>query len=66
MRVLRWLIAALAVALLLLTAPVGTPRADPVAATAVVLKVVDGDTIDVRDDVRGGKALFFFVQLFPR
>lgn len=27
--------------------------ADPVATTAVVLKVVDGDTIDVRDDVRG-------------
>jgi micrococcal nuclease len=44
---------ALAVALVLLTAPVGKPRADPVAATAVVLKVVDGDTIDVRDDVRG-------------
>ncbi len=53
MRVLRWLVATLAVVLLLLTAPVGTPRADPVAATAVVLKVVDGDTIDVRDDVRG-------------
>ena len=53
MRVLRWLIAALAVTLLLLAAPVGTPRADPVPATAVVLKVVDGDTIDVRDDVRG-------------
>jgi len=27
--------------------------AEPVNATAVVLKVVDGDTIDVRDDVRG-------------
>jgi micrococcal nuclease len=27
--------------------------ADPVAATAIVLKVVDGDTIDIRDDVRG-------------
>jgi micrococcal nuclease len=27
--------------------------ADPVATTAVVLKVVDGDTIDIRDDVRG-------------
>lgn len=53
MRVLRWLTAALAVTLLLLAAPVGTPRADPAAATAVVLKVVDGDTIDVRDDVRG-------------
>jgi micrococcal nuclease len=28
-------------------------RADPVTATAVVLNVVDGDTVDVRDDVRG-------------
>lgn len=30
-----------------------TAAADPVAPTAVVLKVVDGDTIDIRDDVRG-------------
>lgn len=31
------------------------PRAaaEPVTATAVVLKVVDGDTIDIRDDIRG-------------
>lgn len=27
--------------------------ADPATATAVVLNVVDGDTIDIRDDVRG-------------
>lgn len=27
--------------------------ADPVATTAEVLRVVDGDTIDIRDDVRG-------------
>src|SRR5262245_14382770 len=27
--------------------------ADPVATTALVLKVVDGDTIDIRDDIRG-------------
>ncbi len=27
--------------------------ADPVSATALVLNVVDGDTIDIRDDVRG-------------
>lgn len=54
MRVLRRLTAAvLAAGLLVLTAPTGTLRAEPVAATAVVLKVVDGDTIDVRDDVRG-------------
>jgi micrococcal nuclease len=30
-----------------------TVRADPVDTTAVVLKVVDGDTADIRDDVRG-------------
>jgi micrococcal nuclease len=28
-------------------------RADPVATTVLVLKAVDGDTIDIRDDVRG-------------
>jgi micrococcal nuclease len=33
--------------------PEPTVRADPVATTAVVLKVVDGDTVDIRDDVRG-------------
>jgi hypothetical protein len=27
--------------------------AQPVSTTALVLKVVDGDTIDIRDDVRG-------------
>ena len=30
-----------------------TAAADPVAATAVVLEIVDGDTIDIRDDNRG-------------
>jgi micrococcal nuclease len=30
-----------------------TVSADPVATTALVLKVVDGDTIDIRDDSRG-------------
>lgn len=30
-----------------------TVAADPVATTAQVLRVVDGDTIDIRDDVRG-------------
>ena len=35
----------------LVTAPVG--KAAPIAATASVLKVVDGDTIDIHDDVRG-------------
>ena len=28
-------------------------HADPVATTATVLKVVDGDTVDIVDDVRG-------------
>ncbi len=28
-------------------------HADPVAMTATVLKVVDGDTVDIVDDVRG-------------
>jgi micrococcal nuclease len=28
-------------------------NADPVNATAEVLRVVDGDTIDIRDDIRG-------------
>jgi micrococcal nuclease len=39
------------------TATVGIPTvaatAEPVAATAEVLRVGDGDTIDVSDDVRG-------------
>ena len=30
-----------------------TAAADPVAATALVLEIVDGDTIDIRDDNRG-------------
>ncbi len=30
-----------------------TVAADPIETTAVVLKVVDGDTIDIRDDIRG-------------
>ena len=36
---------------LLVSSP--TARAQPVDTTAVVLKVVDGDTIDIRDDNRG-------------
>lgn len=41
-----------AAALLSLLCP-PTVAAEPVAATATVLKVVDGDTIDIRDDIRG-------------
>lgn len=47
--------AAAALAVVAITA-FGTPaavNAEPVAATASVLKVVDGDTIDIRDDFRG-------------
>jgi micrococcal nuclease len=43
-------ISALAWVLAMTVPPVA---ADPTAATALVLKVVDGDTIDIRDDVRG-------------
>ena len=39
------------VATVLIASP--TAAADPVAVTATVLKVVDGDTIDIRADVRG-------------
>jgi micrococcal nuclease len=42
---------AIAVSLSAAGAPI--VRADPVDTTALVLKVVDGDTVDVRDDVRG-------------
>ena len=44
------------IAVVLTTATLFSPSlaaADPVAVTATVLKVVDGDTIDIRDDVRG-------------
>lgn len=34
-------------------APWPTATADPVPVTATVLRVVDGDTIDIRDDVGG-------------
>lgn len=41
----------------LATATVGLPvvaaQTEPVTTTAEVLRVVDGDTIDIRDDVRG-------------
>lgn len=47
-------VAALAVAVAV-AAFVQSPMAsaEPVAATALVLRVVDGDTIDVRDDNHG-------------
>lgn len=43
--------AVLTVATMLMSPPISA--ADSVAVTATVLKVVDGDTIDIRDDVRG-------------
>lgn len=51
----RLLIACLAVFAASADLLAGPPpvRADPVATTALVLKVVDGDTVDVVDDVRG-------------
>jgi micrococcal nuclease len=33
--------------------PVAAATAEPVITTAEVLRVVDGDTVDIRDDVRG-------------
>ena len=46
--------AVVTVGLVTVAAAVAAPAsADPVATTAVVLKVVDGDTVDIRDDVRG-------------
>src|SRR4051795_6310575 len=53
-RALRRLAAALAVAAIATVGmPVVAATAEPVDTTAVVLRVVDGDTIDIRDDVRG-------------
>jgi micrococcal nuclease len=46
------IIATLVVATAVFISP-ATAAAEPVAATATVLKIVDGDTIDIRDDVRG-------------
>ncbi len=43
---------AAAFAMAMLVSP-PTVQAQPVDTTAVVLRVVDGDTIDIRDDVRG-------------
>jgi micrococcal nuclease len=41
------------VAIAMFAIPVVTATAEPVTTTADVLRVVDGDTIDIRDDVRG-------------
>jgi micrococcal nuclease len=45
----------LLVAAALIAGAAGSPaaHADPVVTTATVLKVVDGDTVDIVDDVRG-------------
>lgn len=50
-RLVATLVAAAAIGLPTVTAP--PAPAQPVDATAVVLRVVDGDTIDIRDEVRG-------------
>ncbi|MGV0643519.1 thermonuclease family protein [Mycolicibacterium sp. XJ2546] len=47
------LVAAVVAAAAALAIPAPTTHAEPVDATAVVLRVVDGDTIDIRDEVRG-------------
>ena len=51
-RIAATLLATLALGAATLLTPV-TATADPVDTTAVVLKVVDGDTIDIRDENRG-------------
>jgi micrococcal nuclease len=47
----RYCLAVVLSAVVVSFAPAG--RADEFPTTAVVLKAVDGDTVDVRDDVRG-------------
>jgi micrococcal nuclease len=50
----KMLTAALSLAIGVLSLAVAPAvHADPVNTTAVVLKVVDGDTVNIRDDVRG-------------
>ena len=59
MRELRRLIlrvgAGCAAAMLAIAAVISSPQAaaDPTTTTALVLRIVDGDTIDIRDDTRG-------------
>ena len=48
----RW-VAIIPSTFLVITATSSVAHADPVATTATVLKVVDGDTVDIVDDVRG-------------
>src|SRR5262245_41775910 len=52
---MRIRVAVVTIAALAVVAYAAPPRvsAEPVATTALVLKVVDGDTIDIRDDNRG-------------
>ncbi len=51
-RIAPALLVALTLGAATLLAP-ATATADPVETTAVVVRVVDGDTIDIRDDNRG-------------
>lgn len=51
--ILRSLFATVFVAASLVAITPATATADVVVTTAEVLRVVDGDTIDIRDDVRG-------------
>lgn len=55
MRVLRRILAAAGAGLILSVGLVSPPaaRAEPVPTTALVLRVVDGDTVDIVDDSRG-------------
>src|SRR6201991_4472598 len=56
MRTLTRFVAALVTAVVVPACSViasSVAHADPVVTTATVLKIVDGDTVDIRDDVRG-------------
>ncbi|AGB26823.1 micrococcal nuclease-like nuclease (plasmid) [Mycobacterium sp. JS623] len=52
-RLTRLVLAAATFTVVVSLVDVTAARADPVATTATVLKVVDGDTVDIVDDVRG-------------
>jgi micrococcal nuclease len=49
----RMRVVGVAMMLSVIVLPKAPAAAEPVMATATVLRVVDGDTIDIRDDVRG-------------
>lgn len=54
MRTSTYTVAALAAIAVVVSVPAPRARADDaVTITATVLRIIDGDTVDIRDDVRG-------------